>query len=77
VLACNDKTLYVGYSQDLKKRIGYHTQGFVKSTKYRTPLKLVYYEAFVNKQDAKSRELYLKSGYGRKQLKSILKNTSI
>jgi len=38
-------------------------------------MSLVFYEAFLNRKDAAAREKYLKSGYGRQQLKDILKNS--
>ncbi len=46
----------------MKRRILQHQLGLVKSTKNRRPLKLVYYEAFLDKKDAQDREKYLKSG---------------
>lgn len=70
-----DGGLYIGYTKDLSRRISEHKFGTCLSTKDRLPIKLIYYEAFTSKKDAKSREKYLKSGYGRKQLRSILKNT--
>ncbi|RJP47076.1 MAG: GIY-YIG nuclease family protein [Armatimonadetes bacterium] len=70
-----DKGLYIGYTTDLKKRLVQHANGRVVSTKLRLPFKLIHYEYFVNSKDAKAREEYLKSGYGRKQLKEFLKNT--
>ena len=67
--------LYIGYTNDLKRRFEQHNKGLSLSTKYRLPFKLVFYECFSNSTDARSREKYLKSGYGRQQLKDILKNT--
>ena len=37
-------------------------------------MELVYCEVFLNKKDAIEREKYLKSGWGRKFLKEVLKN---
>ncbi len=68
-----DKQLYTGFSPDLKSRLKAHINGFVKATKYRRPLKLVYYESYVNKLDARRREKYLKGGNGRGELKIQLK----
>ena len=70
-----DKGLYIGYTNNLKRRLLEHGSGKVYSTKNRRPIRLIYYECFLNKADAKAREEYLKSGYGRLQLKSILKHT--
>jgi len=69
-----DKNLYVGCTKDLKKRLALHNSGGVESTKKRAPLRLVYYEAFLNQQDAFTREKWLKTGWGRNHLKKILEN---
>jgi putative endonuclease len=68
-----DENLYVGYTDDLKKRLNDHNSGRVPSTKNRTLLKLVYYEACLNQQDATKRENYLKTTWGKRYLKSRLK----
>jgi len=70
-----DEGLYIGYTKDLKKRFEQHNKGLSLSTKNRLPFELIFYESFLNSSDARSREKYLKSGYGRQQLKEILKNT--
>lgn len=70
-----DNELYIGYTIDLKKRFKRHKNGEVVATRHRRPLILLYGEIFNNKQDALAREKYLKSGYGKDQLKSILKRT--
>lgn len=69
-----DKKLYIGYTENLKLRLGEHFQGRVTATKNRRPLTLIHYEAFTNKDDAKAREEFLKSGFGRSQLKKALQN---
>lgn len=61
---------YIGWSSDLRKRISIHNEGMVSSTKERRPLKLVYYEACLDKEKAISREKYFKTGFGRKFLKT-------
>jgi putative endonuclease len=53
-----DGNFYVGYTKDLKNRIADHNDGKVKSTKNRRPLKIVYCEASLNKDDAIHREKY-------------------
>ena len=55
-----DKRLYIGYTNDLRRRLGEHNRGENKSTKHRTPLSLVYYEAYRSKEDAEKREKKLK-----------------
>lgn len=69
-----DSGLYIGYTTDLKRRLPEHKNGTSKSTKYRIPVQLIHYEAFREIADAKAREKYLKSGYGREQLRNQLKH---
>jgi putative endonuclease len=75
LFSLKDHGLYIGYTTDLKQRFITHFKGQSTATKNRRPFKLVHYEYFVNKTDAKAREEFLKSGYGRKQLDQILKRT--
>ena len=65
--------MYTGYTDDLRKRFKDHNDGRSVYTKGRGPFKLIYYEACVEQKDARSRELYLKSGKGKIYLKSRLK----
>ena len=69
-----DGNLYIGFTQDLKKRLLKHNAGKVFSTKSRIPLKLIYCEVSLNKQDAKQRERYLKTGVGKRFIKNRLKH---
>lgn len=64
--------LYIGYTSDLKKRFLQHNTGKSQSTRPFRPYTLIYYEAFCNRIDAKQREIYLKSGYGRKSIDILL-----
>jgi putative endonuclease len=58
-----DGKCYFGSTIDLKKRLKLHNDGRVFSTKYRRPLILVYYEAYLSEKDARKREQMLKN-YG-------------
>ena len=69
-----DKQFYVGYSNNLKKRVKDHNEGKVYSTKFRRPLKLIYYEACLNQQDTTKREKYLKTAWEKRYIKNRLKN---
>jgi putative endonuclease len=69
-----DHQLYIGYSADLRTRIQTHKDGKVRSTRDRRPIELIHYEAFGSKRDARAREIFLKSGFGRSQLKKSLQN---
>ncbi len=72
-----DEKLYIGFSKDLKQRILEHNKGLVPATKYRNPLRLVYYEACLDKYSAIKREKYFKTGFGRRFLKNRLKLKSL
>lgn len=64
---------YTGYTSNLRKRFNQHQNNESGYTKGRGPFRLIYYESCLNEDDAKARELYLKSGMGRKYLKNRLK----
>jgi putative endonuclease len=69
-----ERSWYIGYTSDLRKRYRSHNKGENKATKNKKPWKLVYYEAYIDRIDAKKREKFLKSGSGRKFLKKQLNN---
>jgi len=69
-----DYSFYVGYTPDLKIRIQKHNRGLVPATKNRRLLRLVYYEACLDKNDAIKREKYLKTSWGKRYIKNRLKN---
>jgi len=64
-----DKTWYIGYTSDLRSRFIGHNKGKNIATNGKKPWKLIYYEAYIDRIDAKKRERFLKSGSGRKFLK--------
>jgi len=68
-----DHSFYVGYSANLKQRVLSHNKGKNLATKHKMPWKLIFYEAYLNKSDAKRREAYLKTTKGKTTLKSMLK----
>jgi putative endonuclease len=57
-----DGKMYTGFTNDLRKRLLEHNTGVSRSTKYRKPFEIIYYEACLSKEDARSREIYLKAG---------------
>ncbi|UCG35119.1 MAG: GIY-YIG nuclease family protein [Candidatus Omnitrophota bacterium] len=61
IIQCRDKTLYTGITNDLSRRISDHNNGNgCKYTKYRRPVKLIYYEEYPTKSEALKREAYIK-----------------
>jgi len=65
------KRLYTGYTEDLKQRIKEHNNGIGGNYSNKNkPFRLIFYEAFLSKEDATSQEKFYKSGYGREVLKT-------
>ncbi len=54
------KWIYIGYTNNLEKRLREHYDGKVFSTKRMLPLELVYFEAYKSKSCAYKREKSLK-----------------
>ncbi len=73
VIQNQNKRWYTGYTNDLRKRFNQHNTKKSVYTKWRGHYKLIYYEACLNEEDARSREKYLKSGMGKRYLKNRLK----
>lgn len=66
--------LYKGTTSDLIKRVKEHNAGKNFSTAPYTPFRLIYYEAYLLKSDAKAREKYLKTSMGKRVIKKQLAN---
>jgi putative endonuclease len=64
---------YIGYTENLKRRVKEHNLGISVSTKHYAPWTLIYYEACRNQEDAKRREKYLKSSEGGRLIRIRLK----
>ena len=69
-----DTNFYVGTTNNLQQRFAKHSEGSVPSTKDRRPLKLIYYEACLNRTDAMRREKYLKTAWGKRYIKNRLRD---
>jgi len=65
--------IYVGCTSNIEKRLEQHNKGLVKSTKSRRPLILIYLEKYDNLSYTRKREDYLKSLYGSRERKRIIK----
>jgi len=57
-----DNCFYSGYTKNIELRFEQHQKGQVESTRNRRPLKLIYFEACLNQQDATHREKYSPCG---------------
>ena len=64
--------IYVGLTNNFERRIGEHNTGQNKTTKPYAPFKELLVEEFATRQEARSREKYLKSGIGKEYLKKLL-----
>ena len=62
-----DNTTYIGYTENLEKRIAEHNKGKTKSIKHKVPFKLVYNEPYESKTEAIKREIKLKKNSSEKE----------
>ena len=74
LLSEKDLRMYTGYTSNLGERLKQHESGMVVATKFRLPVRLIYFEACINQRDATKREKHLKSGFGKIYLKNRLSN---
>jgi putative endonuclease len=63
---------YVGITNNLRHRLHEHNRGKNRSTKAYCPFELVKVEEFADKDSARAREKFLKSGKGREYLRKYL-----
>ena len=70
----SDSGFYIGFSTNLRARLRQHQDGQSFATSYRGPWKLIYYEAYMEREDAEGREKFLKSGAGRRFLRRQLRH---
>jgi putative endonuclease len=64
--------LYVGFTENIERRVKEPNSGKTKSTKGYIPWNLVYTEEVNDRKSARKREKYLKSGCGKEYLKILL-----
>ena len=67
----NRKYIYVGMTADLARRVAEHNNGASRATKPYRPFSLIYTEEQADRQSARKREKYLKSGTGKEFLKGL------
>lgn len=77
IIECVDKTLYVGWTNNIEKRMDSHNLGEgAKYTRSRHPVTLMYVENFVTKQEAQRREWEIKQ-MTRKQKLDLIKTWQV
>ena len=67
------KNRYVGVTENLEKRLKQHNVGKCRYTKGRRPWEIIYTEEYKDLSSARKREIFLKSGQGRKWLDRNIK----
>ena len=72
-----DNSVYIGNTNDIERRVIEHNKGSEEYTRNYVPYKLVYYEAYLDKEDAIERERKLKHhgsviGHLKRRLKNSL-----
>ncbi len=67
-------SIYIGYTNNLGKRLKEHNRGLNFSTKPYIPWHMIYCEACLTESDARRREKYLKTNQGSRLLKRRLKD---
>ena len=71
IKSCDRNYIYVGITNNLSRRIEEHNKGYNKTTKAYRPFSLIYSEELNTREEARTREKYLKSGVGKEFLKSL------
>jgi len=66
------KYIYIGFTNNLDRRIDEHNKGYNKTTRAYRPFKLILCEEFTTRTAAREREKYLKSGFGKEFLKKMI-----
>ena len=72
VIQCGDKSLYIGQTDNLRRRWKQHNEGEVTWTAPRKPIELVHYEEFKTREEAVNREKHFKTTNGRREIKKLI-----
>ena len=72
MLLCRDGSYYIGHTDNLEKRIPEHNEGVIKSYTFsRLPVKLVWSQTFMTRQEALDSERQIK-GWSRAKKKALI-----
>lgn len=75
VIECANGSHYIGQTEDLCRRWVEHQKGNAAQwTQRHKPIRIAHYEEFSSRKEAVERERNLKTGYGRKYLKRLIKS---
>ena len=73
IMSLKDRRVYIGYTEDVDRRVKEHNAGYTRSTKGYGPWVLVYTERVESLKEALRLEKYYKSGSGKEKLKKKIK----
>ena len=65
IKSTNSDFIYIGSTNDLRRRFAEHNSGFSQSTKHFIPFELEAYVAVKSEQQARDLEKYFKTGSGK------------
>ena len=71
----SNEKFYTGFTSNLKRRINEHKSGGNNTTSKFLPVKLIFYECYLEKEDAVRREKYFKTSKGKTTLRIMLMKT--
>ncbi|HEX6847485.1 MAG TPA: GIY-YIG nuclease family protein [Chitinophagaceae bacterium] len=71
-----DHNYYVGETANIGARLKFHNEGLQRSTRFRTPFKLVLTEVFPDRAAALKREKEIKSWKGGIKFKKLIEGSS-
>ena len=71
-----DCRYYIGETHDVTARVAFHNAGLQRSTRSRTPFKLVHVEEFTNREEALKREKQIKGYKGGNSFKKLIEGSS-
>ena len=72
IKSLNRNYIYVDISNDLERRLLEHNRGYNHTTKPYRPFKILHFEKFESRIEAREREKFLKSGAGKEYLKKLV-----
>ena len=70
--SAKDGTRYTGITTNLIRRLADHNKGCSRYTKIHRPYQIVYFEESPNRIEARKREKYLKTGFGRQFIDNFI-----
>lgn len=76
MLECFDRSFYVGHTDDLAKRVAEHANGQgCAYTRDRLPVRLVWFQDFLTRDEAKAREAQIKP-WSRKKKEALIRGST-